>query len=706
MTTLTEHIIVGGAENYPLMLENSMYDTWASLIHLFIKGKKNGRMMLDLIDNGSLVYPTVEDNRQTRPKKYSELTKAQQLQDNCDVQATNIILYNLPLDADNNLKLNFLNWTLVLLFLHVRKERIQLNVSTRKWHSYLLWHQDCDDISLAKAVLMENLSSYDTDVLSVGKDVVYTAISKPSAIITPGMFKLDIEPISYRLKNNSDAYEVYLEKTIENTNTFRGLVECARKWNPSKPLLESACIFTKHVQELLVYVSKTCPSLTKPTEKLVVVTPMSKDKKLGLFNANHDMCVIDYVNDANIRSKSKSKRNKMREVWKPMGKVFNEIGYSWKPTGRAFTIVKNKCPLTRFTSTKVVPTKETTNKSTLTPTQGIMVYSRIPKALKLVGSRSKSKITESRISNSLNPTQSRGSIVSDVPSSSLNDYRTSSNLRNQATIQDKRVTVQQVKGGKDKVMLAIAIRMSLDAYDSDCDDVSNAKAVLMANHSNYGTDVISEAAVPDTNVYAQQDSIILSVIEQRSMENANLKHQYQGMVFVIASLKNDLRKKKGKETVENAAQIPIATTIAPGMFKIDLEPLARSEDLGKLNAKVDIGIFVGYAPIKKDFRIYNRRTQKIMETIHVTFDELTIMASEKFDSGDGLQLMTPAISSLRLVPNVVPQQPCNPPNRDDWDRVFHPMFDEYFNPLTISVSQVLLAAEPRTVDIADSHVST
>ncbi|GKA05821.1 hypothetical protein Tco_0684941 [Tanacetum coccineum] len=36
-------------------------------------------MMLDSIDNGPLVYPTVEENGQTRPKKYSELTEAQQL---------------------------------------------------------------------------------------------------------------------------------------------------------------------------------------------------------------------------------------------------------------------------------------------------------------------------------------------------------------------------------------------------------------------------------------------------------------------------------------------------------------------------------------------------------------------------------------------------------------------------------------------------
>ncbi|GJX00060.1 hypothetical protein Tco_0183973 [Tanacetum coccineum] len=91
MTTLAEHIIVAGAENRPLMLEKLMYDSWVSRICLFIKGKKHGRMMLDSIDNGPLVYPTVEENGQTRPKKYSELTKVQQLQDDCDVQATNII---------------------------------------------------------------------------------------------------------------------------------------------------------------------------------------------------------------------------------------------------------------------------------------------------------------------------------------------------------------------------------------------------------------------------------------------------------------------------------------------------------------------------------------------------------------------------------------------------------------------------------------
>ncbi|GKE01800.1 retrovirus-related pol polyprotein from transposon TNT 1-94 [Tanacetum coccineum] len=92
-------------------------------------------------------------------------------------------------------------------------------------------------------------------------------------------------------------------------------------------------------------------------------------------------------------------------------------------------------------------------------------------------------------------------------------------------------------------------------------------------------------------------------------------------------------------------------------------PTNDNDDLGKLDAKVDIGIFVGYAPIKKAFRIYNKR--KIIEPIHVTFDELTTMASEQFSSGPGLQCMTPATSSSGLVPNTISQQPYIPPNRDD-----------------------------------------
>ncbi|GJV19628.1 hypothetical protein Tco_1368648 [Tanacetum coccineum] len=96
MTTLAEHMIVAGAENRPPMLDKSMYNSWKSRMLLYIKGNKNDRMMLEFIKNGSLVYLTIKENGQIQNKKYAELTEQEKLQDDCDVQATNIILQGLP----------------------------------------------------------------------------------------------------------------------------------------------------------------------------------------------------------------------------------------------------------------------------------------------------------------------------------------------------------------------------------------------------------------------------------------------------------------------------------------------------------------------------------------------------------------------------------------------------------------------------------
>ncbi|GKE43320.1 hypothetical protein Tco_1470604 [Tanacetum coccineum] len=61
-------------------------------------------------------------------------------------------------------------------------------------------------------------------------------------------------------------------------------------------------------------------------------------------------------------------------------------------------------------------------------------------------------------------------------------------------------------------------------------------------------------------------------IEINNVELENT--QIQDKLFVITSLKNDLQKLKGKEIVNIAAQTPSAHTIVPGMFKLDIEPLA------------------------------------------------------------------------------------------------------------------------------------
>ncbi|GJY57268.1 retrovirus-related pol polyprotein from transposon TNT 1-94 [Tanacetum coccineum] len=80
-------------------------------------------------------------------------------------------------------------------------------------------------------------------------------------------------------------------------------------------------------------------------------------------------------------------------------------------------------------------------------------------------------------------------------------------------------------------------------------------------------------------------------------------------------------------------------------------PTNDSEDLGKLKPKVDIRIFISYAPSKKAYRIYNRQTRQIMETIHVDFNELTAMTSEQNSSEPTLHEMTHGTISSGLMQN-------------------------------------------------------
>nr|GFC84161.1 retrovirus-related Pol polyprotein from transposon TNT 1-94 [Tanacetum cinerariifolium] len=109
-------------------------------------------------------------------------------------------------------------------------------------------------------------------------------------------------------------------------------------------------------------------------------------------------------------------------------------------------------------------------------------------------------------------------------------------------------------------------------------------------------------------------------------------------------------------------------------------PTNDSERLGKLQPKADIGIFIGYAPTKKAFWIYNRRTRRIIETIHVDFDELTAMAFEQSSSGLALHEMTPATISSGLMPKPTSSTPYVPPSRNNWDLLFQLLFDELLTP--------------------------
>ncbi|GJY28865.1 hypothetical protein Tco_0404632 [Tanacetum coccineum] len=114
-----------------------------------------------------------------------------------------------------------------------------------------------------------------------GRNVIDTAVSKPNATtIAPRMFKFDLEPLAPKVLKNKDAHIDYIKHSKEHADTLREIVKNARALSPLDSNLDSACKYVQRIQEVLVYVKDTCLCLTKPSKKLVVVTPKNKDKKV------------------------------------------------------------------------------------------------------------------------------------------------------------------------------------------------------------------------------------------------------------------------------------------------------------------------------------------------------------------------------------------------------------------------------------------
>nr|GEZ16212.1 hypothetical protein [Tanacetum cinerariifolium] len=116
----------------------------------------------------------------------------------------------------------------------------------------------------------------------------------------------------------------------------------------------------------------------------------------------------------------------------------------------------------------------------------------------------------------------------------------------------------------------------------------------------------------------------------------------------------------------------------PYVFGALCYPKNDHEDIGKLGAKGDISFFISYFADSCAYRVFNRRTKKIMETMNVLFDELSAMAFEQRILKSGLQSMTSRqISSgldLTYAPSTITTQQ---PTEGELDLLFEAMYDDY-----------------------------
>ncbi|GJV14531.1 retrovirus-related pol polyprotein from transposon TNT 1-94 [Tanacetum coccineum] len=315
-----------------------------------------------------------------------------------------------------------------------------------------------------------------------------------------------------------------------------------------------------------------------------------------MLSINHllDLCVLDFINDVNARNKSKSvKKGSKRKVWKPTGKVFTNIG--------------NACPLTRITTAEV-PLRNPTALESDTPKPVVTFVVQI--VLWYLDSCCSKHMTgdRSQLTNFVN--KFLGTVK-------FKNYHMAKIL-GYGDYQIGNVTIS-------RVYYVEGLGHNLFSVGQFCD--SN----LEVAHLLHSLGISHETSVARS---LQQNG----VVERRNcmlIEAARTMLIYEkAPLFLLA------------EAVATACYTQNRSIIRLCHGKTPYE---------LFNATSDLSFFYVFgATLLYDIMIVRTWVRRIIETIHVDFDELTVMASEHSSSGPALHEMTPAIISSGLLPNLPP----------------------------------------------------
>nr|GEU43200.1 retrovirus-related Pol polyprotein from transposon TNT 1-94 [Tanacetum cinerariifolium] len=652
---------------------------------------------------------------------------------------------------------------------------------------------DYDDFSTTKAVLMANLSSYGSYVLSEDpqellrnfkeKDIVDNAAQASNATtIALGMYKLDPVTLAPKDKNNRETHIYYLKHTMEQAAILMEIVKQSKSLNTLDSAYYFARKYVKRIQELLGYVREICPNIHKPSEKLVVVTPINKrkivrfakpvissstsQKQLGSSQTNIKQTTNNYVSTStgvswstkSSRSKStdntkndkilqiSSSTQKKNKVGTHSGMVkscFNKLNYVVKPSGIANVkhfklnstseLMCVKCNSSMFDARhelcflKLVSDKNVSSKS---------------KSVKKAEKKEEWKPTE-KVITATNKVPLREpiplkvvtqeSVVTKVVQIDLwyLDSRCSKHMTGDPSQLTNFVHkfLGNVKFGNDQIVKIIGY----DDYQIENITILRVYYVEGLGYNLFSVGQLCDSDIEvafrlHTDMIASSLICLLSKASKtkswlwhrrlshldfgainhlakhglvRGLPKLKLEKDHLCSACAMGKRKKQSHKPKSEDTnkeklyllhMDLCGPIRVASVNRKKYTLVIVDDYSRFTWVNFLASKDE-------AP---NFRI--KFLKMIQVRLNATFREL----HKKNGVVERLNrmLVEAARTISRLVRNLILQQPCNPPLKDDWDRLLQPIFNEYFNPPTIAVSSVPDTAAPRAVDLADSPVST
>ncbi|GJX50434.1 retrovirus-related pol polyprotein from transposon TNT 1-94 [Tanacetum coccineum] len=394
-----------------------------------------------------------------------------------------------------------------------------------------------------------------------------------------------------------------------------------------------------------------------------------------------------------------------QEIFKGTIPVFKS-----KPTGRTFTIVRNACPLTRITTTTEVPLrKPTVLDNEISKPVVTLVYLRKPRKSKTNVPVSKSKVLKYVYANKKEPRQSWGSIVPDVPSSSLDECMSSklfSGIWTPAapsirpgSLPATNFANYYVKGLGHKLISPLDNYgdSNLERYDDDLTiflltKASRLKSWLMAPTSislNFGAInhlvenmslFVVRLEVPIRRIRTDNGTEFVNQTLREYYEKVGISHE----TSVARSPQQNGVVERHNRTLIEAAHTMLIYAKAPLYLWVEAVATAcytqNCSIVRHRHGKTPYDLLHDKPPNLSFFHVFGALCYPTNDSENLDFDELTAMASEHISLGPALHEITPATISSGLMPNPPPSTPFAPPSRTNWDILFQPLFDELLTP--------------------------
>nr|GEV13217.1 hypothetical protein [Tanacetum cinerariifolium] len=200
--TLGEYMILSSADNHPLMLDKDLYDSWKNRMELYMQNRENGRMILESVKHGLLIWPTIEENGVTRTKKYAELSATEKTQADCDLKANNIILQGTSLTKqERECKL----YDAFDKFTHIKGESL---------HQYYL--------SFTQLISDMNIHKMKIEQFQVNTKLLNNLPPEWSKFVT------DVKLVKDLHTTNFDQLHAYLEQYELHANEVHLMLECSQ----------------------------------------------------------------------------------------------------------------------------------------------------------------------------------------------------------------------------------------------------------------------------------------------------------------------------------------------------------------------------------------------------------------------------------------------------------------------------------------------